>query len=505
MKTKDVAYIALFTALTAAGAFIRIPIPIVPFTLQFLFTNLAGLLLGGWKGAASVGCYVALGLIGLPIFTGGGGIFYVLEPTFGYLLGFVAGSFVTGFIAHKKARPSFLRLLLAGFAGLGVVYAMGIVYYGLICNLYLNSPIGIGALFLYCFVLAVPGDIALCVVAALTAQRTQAFIRRSEAKKGTLRALKQRIIAGGRAEREDVELLLRADLSELCAAADEIRAARCGNGFDLCSIINAKSGRCGEDCKFCAQSAKYGANAEHYPLLSAERIVKAAKRSCELGAVRFSVVTSGGKLSDGEVDALCESLRAVKRETAVSLCVSAGLMSKENFAKLKAAGAERAHCNLETSRAYFPNICSTHSYGDKIAALEAAREAGLGLCSGGIMGLGESFADRADMAFELRELGIKSVPINFLNPIKGTPLENAPPLSEEEKRRTVALFRFILPNASIRLAGGRALMPDGGKACFCAGANAAITGDMLTTAGISAEDDVAVLGGLGYEVKKDDE
>ncbi len=171
MKTKNLALVALFTALTAAGAFIRIPIPVVPFTLQFLFTTLAGLLLGGKLGAISVLCYLILGLIGLPIFTGGGGVFYVLQPTFGYLVGFLVGTFFTGTIARKAETPSFLRLLAACFLGLIIVYAFGIAYYWAICTFYTQTGIGIKALFLYCFVLAVPGDVFLCFLSAILAKR----------------------------------------------------------------------------------------------------------------------------------------------------------------------------------------------------------------------------------------------------------------------------------------------------------------------------------------------
>ena len=180
MKTRDLAFIALFTALIAAGAFIRIPIPVVPFTLQFLFTTLAGLLLGGKRGALSVLCYVVLGLAGLPIFSEGGGVFYVLQPTFGYLIGFIIGTFVTGTIAGKKANPSFLRILLACFAGLFAVYACGMIYYWAICNFYTNSPIGVGALFLYCFALAVPGDILLCFLSASLAKKLCPILFKTE-------------------------------------------------------------------------------------------------------------------------------------------------------------------------------------------------------------------------------------------------------------------------------------------------------------------------------------
>lgn len=506
MRTKDLAYIALFTALIAAGAYIRIPVPVVPFTLQFLFTNLAGLLLGAKKGAVSVGCYIALGLIGLPVFTGGGGIFYVFEPTFGYIIGFAAGAALTGYIAGRKQSPSFWRLMAASGAGLIIVYLFGMIYYWLICNFYLSSPIGVKALFLYCFALAVPGDAFLCFISAIIAKRVRVIvIKQKRNKKMSVEFLKNKVLSGGSIEREEAVLLIKADLNDLCCAANEIREKFCGNGFDLCAIVNAKSGRCGEGCKFCAQSARYSTCISEYPLISAQQMVCAARRSADCGVLRFSAVTSGGRLCAGEIDSLCESLSAVKRETDLSLCASVGLVSVEDFIKLKAAGVERIHCNLETSRSFFPKVCTTHTYSDKIAVLKAALAAGLNVCSGGIMGLGEDWDDRIDLGLELRDLGVKSVPLNFLNPVKGTPFENNKPVSENDKRRITAIFRFILPDASIRLAGGRKLMPDNGAACFCSGANAAITGDMLTTSGVEANEDYIMLRELGYEVKRDDE
>ena len=180
MRTKELALMALFTALITAGAFIRIPIPVVPFTLQFLFTTLAGLLLGPKYGALSVLCYLVLGLVGLPIFTEGGGIFYVLQPTFGYLIGFCAGTFVTGAVAYRVDSPSFLRILAACFLGLVVVYAFGMLYYWGICTFYTQTGIGIGALFLYCFVLAVPGDIALCFLSTILAKRLYPILRKQK-------------------------------------------------------------------------------------------------------------------------------------------------------------------------------------------------------------------------------------------------------------------------------------------------------------------------------------
>ena len=240
---------------------------------------------------------------------------------------------------------------------------------------------------------------------------------------------------------------------------------------------------------------------EEYPLLDTDEIVRQAKYNAERGVLRYSIVTSGKMLSDSDVDKVCESIKAIKSEVGIEVCVSFGLLDVEQFKKIKAAGASRVHCNLEASRNFFPSVCSTHTYDMKIETLKSARLAGLSICSGGIMGLGETMEDRIDMAFDLRELAVKSVPINFLNPIKGTPFEHNAPLSDDEKRRIVAIYRFILPDASIRLAGGRGLIADKGEGCFRSGANAAISGDMLTTSGITIETDMKMLKKLGFKAE----
>ena len=198
---------------------------------------------------------------------------------------------------------------------------------------------------------------------------------------------------------------------------------------------------------------------------------------------------------------MCGTVRKIRDDVGIAVCVSFGLLNEAQFRKLKEAGVTRVHNNLESSRRNFPNVCTTHTFDDKIAAIRAAQAAGLTVCSGGIMGLGETAEDRIDMALTLRELGIKSIPVNMLNPIPGTPFENNPKLTGEDMRRIVAVYRFILPDASIRLAGGRGLLADKGKSCFTSGANAAISGDMLTTAGITTKTDMEMLQELGYEVK----
>ena len=309
----------------------------------------------------------------------------------------------------------------------------------------------------------------------------------------------EKILSGEAITKEDALNLYNSPLDELCQCADEIRKHFCENKFDICTIINAKSGKCSENCKYCAQSSFYSTCVQEYPLLSPQEVAKQAKENFERGVLRFSIVTSGKKLSDSEVEKVCEIIKAIKNECDIKVCISCGLLNKEQFSKLKEAGASRVHNNLETSEKNFSNVCTTHSFQDKVNAIKSAQSSGLSVCSGGIMGIGETPEDRIDMAFSLKELGIKSIPINMLNPIKGTPYENLSPLTEDDMRRIAAVYRFILPDASIRLAGGRGLMEHKGYDCFKSGANATISGDMLTTAGITIKKDIETIEALGYE------
>lgn len=313
--------------------------------------------------------------------------------------------------------------------------------------------------------------------------------------------LQAKILNGGTVSKEEALHLSTANLDSLCSAADQIRKHFCGNSFDICSIINGKSGKCPEDCKYCAQSAHYPTDTDTYPLLHPDEITKAARTNAQNGILRFSIVTSGKRLTDGEVRQVCDSFRKIKEACNISLCASMGLLSKEQFQMLKDAGVVRYHNNLETSRRFFPEICTTHTYDDKINAIRAAQEAGLTVCSGGIMGLGETMEDRIDMALDLRKLHIRSVPINILNPIPGTPLEHNQPLSEDEVCRIAAVYRFLLPDGILRMAGGRGLMNDQGRRIFQSGANGAITQNMLTTGGVTVNEDKKMAEELGFVMR----
>lgn len=315
----------------------------------------------------------------------------------------------------------------------------------------------------------------------------------------TIQSLTEQIIGGYRLGREDdLSVLLEAELPEVCAGADAIRRELCGDRADLCTIVNARSGRCSEDCRFCAQSAHYHTSADEYPFLGDEEILAEARRNEAAGIHRYSIVTSGRGLKGAELEQALDVYRRLRGETHLKLCASHGLQTEEEFRRMKEAGVERCHCNLEASKRYFPFVCTTHTYEDKVNNIRHAQAAGLEVCSGGIIGMGESWEDRIDMALSLAELGVSSIPLNILRPIPGTVFEKMPPISNEDVLRTVAIFRYINPDAWIRMAAGRGQFTDGGAELFESGANAAITGDMLTTTGTGMADDIRMLKKLGY-------
>lgn len=316
--------------------------------------------------------------------------------------------------------------------------------------------------------------------------------------------LADEIIAGKRLSRQDdLHEMITADLTELCDGADRIRKAFCGDKVDLCTIINGKSGRCSENCRFCAQAACHHTECDIYDLLPEEEIFAAAKENEAEGVSRFSIVNSGKRPTPAEFEKLVSVFERMNRELRIELCCSLGFLTAEQFHRLHMAGVSSVHCNIETSRRNFPKICTTHTFEEKIANIRRAQAEGMCVCSGGIIGMGETWEDRIDMALELSELGIRSIPINSLMPIPGTPLEHQGRLTEDDILRTIAIFRYINPEANIRLAGGRALMQDNGIKTFSSGASASITGNMLTTSGSTIQSDLAMLKSLGRDVTPD--
>lgn len=313
--------------------------------------------------------------------------------------------------------------------------------------------------------------------------------------------LANEIISGRRLTRaEDLSFLFDAPLEALCSGADVIRAALCGNHVNLCSIINGRSGRCPENCKFCAQSGHHHTDIAEYGFLDEETILRECKHNAGKGVHRFSIVTAGRALTGEDFEKALSAYRRMQQECKIDLCASHGLLTDEQFEKLYASGVRMYHANIETSRRYFPSICTTHSYEDKIACIRRAQQHGFRVCSGGIIGMGETWEDRLDMALSLSELKVDSIPINALMPIPGTPLAEQERISAEAILRTAAIFRYINPTAEIRLAAGRAILVRNGEAAFRSGVNATITGDMLTTTGSDIRSDVDMLHRMGFDV-----
>ncbi|MBU0960160.1 MAG: biotin synthase BioB [Proteobacteria bacterium] len=313
----------------------------------------------------------------------------------------------------------------------------------------------------------------------------------------------QIIEEGGQLDFEQAMVLAeQADLEALCRAADKLCRDIHGKAFDLCSIINARSGRCSEDCSYCAQSSRYQADISCYDQIDRETALSQARENDSYGVRRLSLVTAGRSQKHEQLEAMGELYRGMARETDLLFCASMGFLTPESARQLVAFGVRRYHCNLETCRDFFPSVCTTHSWQEKVETLKTALAAGMDLCSGGIIGMGETLAHRLELAIELRELGVLSIPINILSPIPGTPLANREPISLDEVLRSVALFRFINPNAVIRIAGGRGRFADNQYRLFAAGANGAIVGDYLTTMGSGVERDLAEFTKLGFDLAR---
>ncbi|MFO8057364.1 MAG: biotin synthase BioB [bacterium] len=298
-----------------------------------------------------------------------------------------------------------------------------------------------------------------------------------------------------------MESLQGEQVLEVMPACARLRYARAGKYINLCSIINAKSGRCGEDCAFCAQSAHYNTDAPEFSMLSAARISRAAGDAAENRARRFSVVTSGKGVTDAsEIDTIAESLRGIK-EKGLSPCASPGIVSTEALQRWKEAGLTRYHHNLETARSFFPRVCTTHDYEEDVKALKDAAALGLEVCAGGIFGMGEAWAQRVELAFELKDIGVDAVPVNLYHPIAGTPLaETAPGITPLAALKTISLFRLVLPAAEIIVCGGRGPnLRELQSMIFFAGADGLMIGNYLTTTGRPARDDLKMIKDLELE------
>lgn len=289
------------------------------------------------------------------------------------------------------------------------------------------------------------------------------------------------------------------------ASATRIREKFKGKKVILCSIVSAKSGGCSEDCSFCAQSVHYQTNAPLYPMITSEQILKTAKEARAAGASEFSVVTSGRDVaSDSDLSVLVSSFKKISSDIKIPCCASLGILDDERGKALKDAGLTNYHHNLETSESFYGNICTTHSYSERIETVKTAKRLGFKVCSGGIFGMGESAKQRIELAFTLKELGVDSIPMNFLNPIPGTPLEGTTPMKPLEILRLISIYRFIHPNKDIIVCGGREVnLRSLQSLIFYAGANGTLMGNYLTTKGDSPDKDMQMIKDLGLEPERD--
>ncbi|KJS32072.1 MAG: biotin synthase [Desulfatitalea sp. BRH_c12] len=318
-----------------------------------------------------------------------------------------------------------------------------------------------------------------------------------------LMTIARRIMAeeGGCLHREEAMALVPgtpAEALDLISCANKIRDHFMHRHIFKCGIINAKSGRCAEDCAFCAQSAHHQSPVAVYGLRSCEELVQSGLALAEAGANHYGIVTSGTALNDDEIDVVCQAARILKDQSGLKLCASLGMLTGSSAHKLKEAGISRYHHNIETAPSHFTHICSTHAFEDDLDTLQVARSAGMEICSGGILGMGESWEQRVEMAFLLKDLDVDTIPINFLNPIEGTRLAQRPLLEPLEALACIALFRFIHPCRDVTICGGREkTLRDFQSWVFFAGANGLMIGNYLTTAGRSIDTDLEMIGHFG--------
>ena len=293
--------------------------------------------------------------------------------------------------------------------------------------------------------------------------------------------------------------LNREELLALFEGTNRVRDRFMGKSVKICSIVNAKSGKCPEDCGFCAQSSKFETDSPEYPLLNPDELLAAAKEAEAFGSNEFSIVTSGTAVTERrELDTIIEAIGKIKAETKLEVCCSLGLMSIDHLKELKAAGLDRFHHNVETAASHFENIVTTHSYQDEVRAVQNAKEAGLQVCVGGIFGMGETYEQRVEMVFDIKSLETDSYPINFLKPLKGTATEDLELIELHEALRTIALHRLVMPQIDLFVCGGREeVFADHQEKLFAAGANGILGGNYLTTKGRDPRQDIAMIENLG--------
>jgi len=517
LPIRDICTIGIFAALTVVLAQLAVPLPITPMPISFGLVGvyITGILLRPKCAVCAQLCYLLLGAVGLPVFGNfRGGMGALFGPTGGYLFVYPLMAAIVSLTLNsdKSLRPGGAKKRPYRKAVAAICTAHLVLYLGGTIWLAATSANTFAGALALAVLPFIPMDIlkiVFCVTAMLPFRDRLIKMKLLTVESGAAdsRPVRQTGSAGGEDRdacaqdilqwslegqiptEDQAHILMDPDqtpLEDLIQAANALTRRHTGNEIDLCAIYAAKVGRCSGDCAFCAQSAHHACDVTPVNTrdLDVEEIVAYAMELRQLGVSRLSLVTSGERLTDSEFDHILHIYRRLRGETEIGLCASCGALDARRAAELKAAGVTRYHHNLETAQSFFPQICSTHSYEDKLNTIRIAREAGMEVCSGGIISMGETPRQRVEMAFALGQLDVDCVPLNILNPIPGTRLEQQPILPVEELLRTIAVFRLILRDKTLRFAGGREnAMGNEEYAGYTAGVNAMIIGDYLTTRG----------------------
>jgi len=536
LTARELSIIGIFTAMTAVLAQIAIPLPFtpIPFSLGMVGVYITGMLLKPGNAVLTQVCYLCLGAVGVPVFGNfRGGFGALFGPTGGCLMVYPVMAAIISLTLNstksQQAEYKQSKQLLYLKTSIALCLAICTEYLGGAIWLTATSTAGAantlyGSLTLVCFPF-IPFDIikiVLCVTAMLPFRArlmstnmlllgdnrsiTPQIQKNSVGEKVSNPVL-EKALDGQSLTVEEANTLIdpkSTPLDEIMQTANTITRRHFGNEISMCAIYAAKVGRCSGDCAFCAQSAHH--DCDVWPIevsaLNGDEIIENAKELWRLGVSSYSLVTSGEELTDAEFDRILHIFQRLNSETEIGLCASLGSLTLKRAVQLKDAGVTRYHHNIETSRSYFPQICSTHSYDDKISTLNIVRQAGMDICCGGIIAMGETLEQRVEMAFALKELDVDCIPINILNPICGTRLEHQKPLDTYEILRTIAVFRLILPDKVLKFAGGRekALGGDEYKG-YSAGINSILVGNYLTTSGKDFNQEVHNLEAIGLAVK----
>lgn len=536
LTARELSLIGIFAPLTAVLAQIAIPLPFtpIPFSLGMVGVYITGMLLRPRNAILAQVCYLLLGAVGVPVFGNfRGGLGALFGPTGGCLMAYPIMAAIISLtlnsrkslqMEHKQGKlPLYMKTSAALCLAICTEYFGGALWLTATSTAAGTSTL-YGSLTLVCFPF-IPFDIVkivLCVTAMLPFRArlmsmnvlfpkddrsTMPQIQKNGAGQKVLNPVLEKALAGQALTVAEANILINPELTpldELVRTADTITRRHFGNEVSMCAIYAAKVGLCSGDCAFCAQSAHHDCNVlpVEVSALNEDEIIENAKELRRLGVSSYSLVTSGEELTDSEFDRILHIFQRLNSETEIGLCASLGSLTLGRAIQLKNVGVTRYHHNIETSRSYFPQICSTHSYDDKISTLNIARQAGMDICCGGIIAIGETFDQRVEMAFALKELDVDCIPINILNPIPGTRLEHQEPLDTDEILRTIAVFRLILPNKVLKFAGGRekALGSDEYKG-YAAGINSMLVGNYLTTVGKTFEQEMSNLKMAGLALR----